>query len=60
LATDAPALHDAFHFELVEHLRELERLDRSRMPRNVAKIFIYRPAIYSKARRSHLDVHARD
>src|ERR1700722_547876 len=60
LTAHTAALHDALHFDLILHLRELQRLNRSRVPGDIAKIFVHRAAIYRKTRRPHLDINARD
>src|SRR5579863_9547616 len=60
LSTHAAALHNRLHLDLVKHLRELEGLDRSRVPRHVAKIFVHWPAVHREPRRALLDIHACD
>ena len=54
-----PPFTCALHFHLVVHLRELQRLDRRRVPRHVAEIVVHRPAIHGETRRARLDVDAR-
>src|SRR5579875_1615499 len=58
LSADAATLNQGFHLKLVEHLRELQRLDGGGMPRNVAEIFVHRATIDGELRRPGFDVHA--
>src|SRR6185437_8586743 len=56
----AAALHLRPNFELIEHLRELQRLDRGRVPRHVAEIIFHRAAVDGELRRTSLNVNARN
>src|SRR6202167_4323775 len=46
LSAYAAALDLRLYLDLVQHLRELQRLDSGRMPRHVAEIILHRPPVH--------------